>query len=996
MRAPCQVRPTRVNLAILTYNALAHTQKCLASILRHTQGEYNIFVVDNASTDGSREWWEAQQIPNLHLHFSEVNLGVPGGRNQLFKMILPQLPEDGVIAFLDNDVLVQPGYVQDFLQAFDAHPQAGVVGKTGHPIELRGDCRHLLLGPEELAPVDVVSGFSFWVRGSTARDVGGFDEGLGLFWHEDDDFCVRALAKGYEVFAHPQAGIVHDEHQSGAAIGQAADEDSLHKQAYLAQKWRQAGYVDSQGWIIRPRSRFYLSPQQCVDLQQQLGRKCSLTRYEVSRVLWDLGGAAEQPELIYDLHLAVIELLAPLARQSSDHAFEQRLGKLQALYQEQGFESPSLAHTSPKHASRFYQVADWEDADWWQSAQEVLGDAAEQDVYRRQRSAWEQVQLYHALELQPEMVVLAMGSWNDALPHALARQVKLVVAVDCMERNPEEPEPLTEMPANMKALRLSAMSLQLPDNCFDVVTAFSLLHLCAGQVGMARALREMARVTKPGGVVAISTDVLTNDVLDGQFYRPQDFVDALLSLSGLQLLQPLHMEDVPASVQAFLQMDDRRLASATFFLRKPLAFELPIGWQLPSLTPNRAPLCKEAVLPGRQSLPPMSATIPKRIGPQRIGVDVRNLYYANSTSRGIGHYTIYHLEALFDLLPESQFILYGELDLPDALSKFAASARVQFRSVDAYQADDVDIMHIPGQMDLNVGFDSPLRILRHPRSTVTFHDLIPLRYYWHEMDREARRIYLSRLRQLQAFGGRILCNSEFTRMDLLASLKLPVDKVRTVMAGLNSDSLAKTPADPEMRQRLGLHPRNPFFLVVGALDPHKNFASTLSAFLQLARPDLQLVVVGKMGFREHRYQQYCAQQGIGNVLFTDFVSRSDLEALYSEALALLFLSFYEGFGFPVLEAMARGCPVLCSNVSSIPEVAGTAAVQVSPDNEAEIIHAMTALLQDSALRQEMQQKGLQQAANYTWQATAHKTLQVWQEMLAEQVAQQPLRPVLQD
>ncbi|MBI3875215.1 MAG: glycosyltransferase, partial [Verrucomicrobia bacterium] len=263
-RAPVQparstrpVRPARVNIAMLTHNALHYTKLCIASLLKHTPQPFNIFIVDNLSSDATPQWLADQTSENLHYELSGKNLGVPGGRNRLIEFITPHLPPDGFVVFLDNDMELFEGWAEMFLEFLGNHPEVGVVSTVGHPFIIRGDKRELLAHPATRpAPVDVAcGGYACWIRAATLRDVGPFDEKLGLFWHEDDDYSVRALAAGWEVFGLPGIPIVHHGHKSGhaqAGLAQDATGGSPENMKYLIAKWRAMGAVDERGRIKRP------------------------------------------------------------------------------------------------------------------------------------------------------------------------------------------------------------------------------------------------------------------------------------------------------------------------------------------------------------------------------------------------------------------------------------------------------------------------------------------------------------------------------------------------------------------------------------------------------------------------------------------------------------------------------------------------------------------------------------------------------------------------
>jgi glycosyltransferase involved in cell wall biosynthesis len=176
-----------------------------------------------------------------------------------------------------------------------------------------------------------------------------------------------------------------------------------------------------------------------------------------------------------------------------------------------------------------------------------------------------------------------------------------------------------------------------------------------------------------------------------------------------------------------------------------------------------------------------------------------------------------------------------------------------------------------------------------------------------------------------------------------------------------------------------------FVLYVGTLEPRKNLPMLLEAFKQ-AQPHLnetKLVIAGKKGWL---YNQIFTQlQTLGledKVIFTGYIPDEDLPTLYSLATAFVYPSIYEGFGLPVLEAMACGTPVICSNTSSLPEVAGQAAILFAPDDERGWAEAITQVIQNAALRTDLRQRGLSQAAGFTWATAAEKIRQLYRELYA--------------
>jgi glycosyltransferase involved in cell wall biosynthesis len=373
-------------------------------------------------------------------------------------------------------------------------------------------------------------------------------------------------------------------------------------------------------------------------------------------------------------------------------------------------------------------------------------------------------------------------------------------------------------------------------------------------------------------------------------------------------------------------------------------------------------------------------------------VDARTLSPSGCCDRGIGHYAAYHLEALALEQPTWIFLLF--LDDPEertwALDRLFALPNVQARLFRDLPHTRMDLFHIPDLMvkGQRKGMAPSWEELRPGTPySVIFYDLIPLVLrkefidHWAE---GARNDYLRRLERLKRSKALILTISQHTKRDLGLHLDIEAARMVPIMAGLNLSADAAEPSQEQIQAVLkaqGLD--RPFFLVVGALDPHKRFSTTLNAFVEVlkTRP-VQLVVVGSLSNPITRaYKEAFEEKGITGIRFTGFVSREDLECLYRAARGLAFPSAYEGFGFPVLEAMSQCCPVITSRASSLPEVAGDAALLVSPDDPAEMAKAMRRLLEEPQLRDTLIQRGLEQASRFSWRANAQATLEAWGPLL---------------
>lgn len=377
-----------------------------------------------------------------------------------------------------------------------------------------------------------------------------------------------------------------------------------------------------------------------------------------------------------------------------------------------------------------------------------------------------------------------------------------------------------------------------------------------------------------------------------------------------------------------------------------------------------------------------------------VGFDLRTLSDPQSHGRGIGQFALHHLEALARRpdAPRLVAVIPGEAPDPQWAGRFEGLP-VEWMPASRYRPGSFDLVHTPDPMGLQEGYASPLGFFDEPRLSVLFHDLIPLRFY-----REGMGVnwpaYLVRLERLKASGATFLCNSEHTRSEVVSHLGVPPFRAVAVGAGLNRPAASEAACDPAaLRARLGI--RGDYCLYVGAMDPHKNFEGALQAVLSAnATRQVQLLVTGRPNAAGQFWVDKLTRAGIGHlVVFTGFLERAELETLYAEAVALVFLSRLEGFGFPALEAMAGGCPVICSEAASLPEVVGSAALLHAPDDVDGATASILKLCTDPVLREELVRKGREQAALFTWDAVARRTLEAWRSLLREPArAVEPERP----
>ena len=291
----------------------------------------------------------------------------------------------------------------------------------------------------------------------------------------------------------------------------------------------------------------------------------------------------------------------------------------------------------------------------------------------------------------------------------------------------------------------------------------------------------------------------------------------------------------------------------------------------------------------------------------------------------------------------------------------------------------VDLVHIPY-------FAPPLQPLQ--RTLVTIHDLIPLVLPAYRGG-PLVRLYTALVATAAHRAHLILTDSQASRYDILKYLRVPENLVRVVYlaAAPYYRPVSDIAALHSVRQKYRLPER--FVLWLSSFDVRKNATALLHAYTWVAHAlgdAYPLVMAGNMPTRNTSLfpdpRRIATELDIAAaVLYPGFIAEEDKPAVYSAATAFVYPSRYEGFGLPVLEAMACGTPVVTSNVSSLPELVGDAAFQVSPDDTRSMAAAIIALCVDETLREEMRRRGLTRASTFTWQRTASATLDAYRQLL---------------
>jgi alpha-1,3-rhamnosyl/mannosyltransferase len=264
---------------------------------------------------------------------------------------------------------------------------------------------------------------------------------------------------------------------------------------------------------------------------------------------------------------------------------------------------------------------------------------------------------------------------------------------------------------------------------------------------------------------------------------------------------------------------------------------------------------------------------------------------------------------------------------------------------------------------------------------MTVHDLLPLSH-----PQLFTRANASHFRYLVARRARrahrILVGSVHVRDEVVATLGVQIERISVTPWGVDARFRPRGDGQDELRARLGIPP-GPFLLAVGTLEPRKNLRTLLRAFAEVRRrgSPCSLVVVGGAGWRAADIEADLGRAST-EVVRTGYVGDDDLVVLYSACACFVFPSLHEGFGFPILEAMACGAPVVCSDRSSLPEVAGQAALLVDPLDAGAIADAIEAVLRDPERAARMRAAGLAHSASFSWQRCAELTVEAYRAATA--------------
>jgi glycosyltransferase involved in cell wall biosynthesis len=376
----------------------------------------------------------------------------------------------------------------------------------------------------------------------------------------------------------------------------------------------------------------------------------------------------------------------------------------------------------------------------------------------------------------------------------------------------------------------------------------------------------------------------------------------------------------------------------------------------------------------------------------RIGIDISRTI---EESTGVGYYAKNLVHALAKVDSENDYILYGifydcypkgwkRADIPKT-----SNFRLHQKNFPSWWADrkwknfgkykeklfgGIDILH-------STAFTMPL--VSKPKVVVTIHDLSIFIYPEHHT--EANYQFVTRnVHQAARRANFIIAVSESSKREVMRFLHMPEEKIGVVYEAAGDIFHQKCPSDTVavIKNKYKINKR--YFLSVGSLEPRKNLGRALVAFkalIEMKKADYQFVITGGKGWKNEAFYNLIRKLDIDeHLVFTGYVPEEDLPALYQGADVFVYPSLYEGFGLPVLEAMASGIPVITSNTSSLPEVAGDAAILVNPMEVFELYEAMEALASRPELRDELKKKGLERSTKFTWEEAARQTIRIYEKI----------------
>jgi glycosyltransferase involved in cell wall biosynthesis len=379
-----------------------------------------------------------------------------------------------------------------------------------------------------------------------------------------------------------------------------------------------------------------------------------------------------------------------------------------------------------------------------------------------------------------------------------------------------------------------------------------------------------------------------------------------------------------------------------------------------------------------------------------IGIDTR---FALKKRRGIGNYTLNLVQFLAKIDQENQYFLYT--DQPDSENILPKTANFEVRIlvptnyllweqlVLPRQAskDGVNLLHCTANT-------SPVFLNKSTKLIVTIHDVMYLKdsallpnsnVTYQKLGKIYRSAIVSKTIRN---ATKVITVSNFSKSDILHHF--PSLQTSSIITTYEAPDAAFNILDSQYTSKIIKNSFNlagKYLLTLGGTDPRKNTKLVIRAFSKLKQTkniSEKLVIVGIPNWKQSEfYDLVCLLQCENDVIFTDYVTQDELVCLYNCATLFIYPSLYEGFGIPPLESMVCGTPVITSNTTSIPEIVGDAALQIDPNSQEELEAAVYKLLVDHSLRDNLIQRGLARAKQFSWRRMAEETLDIYKSIIAD-------------
>jgi len=367
----------------------------------------------------------------------------------------------------------------------------------------------------------------------------------------------------------------------------------------------------------------------------------------------------------------------------------------------------------------------------------------------------------------------------------------------------------------------------------------------------------------------------------------------------------------------------------------------------------------------------------------RIAINCRS--FLNRQYTGIGRYAYHLVKSLSEIDGKNEYQLYARKDLlnfnkqlPRFKTKNFISRIDRFGRGMAKTLKDIDIYHAPSP--------EPLNAPEGAKVIVTVHDVI-FKAYPQGHTQQTIEAGKQQFEEIQKKASKIICCSKSTVNDLNKYFQIPSAKIALIYQGVDKNIFFCIGDEERQTARkilAGMGLEGPFILSVGTIEPRKNLINLIHAFHDLKNKKKflgKLAVIGMKGWLKDDIKALIDDMGLtDHIVFLGYMTDQELRYCYNLAEVFVFPSFYEGFGFPIVEAFCCGAPVVTSNVSSCPEIAGDAALTIDPNSSGAIAGAVHRIISDCALRETLREKGFKRSEDFDFKKTAQKTLRIYEEV----------------